>query len=46
MSVKYAWIDLFSREKLLQNKLSNKGQNIRSLAIERMALQIQVTENI
>lgn len=42
MSVKYSWMDILLREKLLQNKLCSKGQSIRPLIIEKIAIQIQV----
>jgi hypothetical protein len=38
--------DLASRDKLLKNKLCGEGQNIRSLKIQEMALQIRVIENL
>ena len=42
MSVKYSYIDILEREKLLQNKLTSRGQSIRPLVIEKIAAQIQV----
>jgi hypothetical protein len=38
--------DFSSRERLLKNKLCGEGQNIRSLIIEKMSLQIKVIEMI
>ena len=38
--------DFTSQEKLLKNKLCGEGQNIRSLIIQKMALQIKVIENV
>jgi hypothetical protein len=36
--------DFTSGEKLLKNRLCGEGQNIRSLIIQRMELQIKVIE--
>jgi hypothetical protein len=36
--------DFTTQEKLLKNKLSGEGQNIRFLMVQRMALRIQVIE--
>jgi hypothetical protein len=38
--------DFTYRERLLKNKLCGEGQNIRSLIIEKMSLQIKVIEII
>jgi hypothetical protein len=37
--------DFTSRERLLKNKLCGEGQNIRSLTIQKLTLQIKVIEN-
>jgi len=35
-----------SRERLLKNKLCGEGQNIRSLIIEKLSLQIKVNQHV
>jgi hypothetical protein len=35
-----------SRERLLKNKLCGEGQNIRSLIIEKLRLQIEVIQHV
>ncbi len=45
-SFHYSLKEFNSRERLLKNKLCGEGQNIRSLIIEKLSLQIEVIQHI